>query len=181
MSSPDIEEHGVSQTEEKLAVAEETSRKLDILFENVFKEWEKSAGEVWVPERTVEEHGEVLFSDTVFDSQPKRITSLALQKGIEEGEIMIGVTIEQMTPIFRVNRVKSTKAPEGDPHRTVLALFSYNFFERCYETGVAPKRVVEGSLTHILYWDAKISADNTPRLKVKAPKENSFIRVIKPF
>lgn len=179
MNSPDIGENSIGQTEERLAEAKKAAGKLNALFGQVFNEWAESFGEVRVPERLVEEYGEVLFANSVFDSQPKRITSLALQKAIEEGEVMIAVTAAPMTPIFKVNRVESIKTPKDDQRRVVLALFPHNFFGRCLVDGLETKRVVEDSLACILYWDAKLDSDKTPRLKVNPPKKHSFVRVYK--
>jgi len=154
-----------------------TAARLNSLIEGVFNEWGSSAGEVGFSERMIETHGKIHFGETVFSSMPKRSVAGALREGIRKRELVIAVIRSSTAPVFTAGSFRPANVAEDDPAKLISAFFPSNFFERCGEERLDPRKVAEDCLGQLFYWDVKTKAEKTPRVKLNLPDNPALVLV----
>jgi len=154
-----------------------TAEKLNSLMEVVLKEWSGRVGELALPSSLVEKYGEIRFGEAVFSSMPRKAVAGALREGIRERELVIAVIRSSTAPVFTAGSFRPANITGDDPARLISAFFPSNFFERCGEERLDPRKVAEDCLEQLFYWDVKTKAEKTPRVKLNLPDNPALVLV----
>ena len=116
------------------------------------------------------------FKDTSLDSLSGKAAASTVRELARLGHLVIAVEPVFTSPLSSVSQCSFFNGNQAKEERFIGVFFPGNFFARCIADGPNPEDVVRKVIGEIVYQDALMAAQKTPRAFVPLKGGNALVR-----
>lgn len=112
------------------------------------------------------------------DSISAKTIPQIIQKLIEKGQLVVVIKPDFNDSKFKIGCSSVTSKASSSPGQLITAIFSPDFFSRCTVDNILPEAAVKQALIEIVYYDAYLQSQNSPRASLPPVHFENMVNII---